>query len=200
MRSVRGLKLGEGERFEVLSQLGEGGMGVVYAAHDQELDVTRRPEEPAEHGGELAPSRVLRFKNEFRALHDLQHPNLVSLGELFEADGQWFFTMELIDGVDLLIHVRPQGAASTSAALTLSIESVDRAPTMRSLSTTQSGRSGTIAAEALRRAQAALAPRASSSRGLAALHAAGMVHRDIKPSNIMVDADGRGSCCSTSVW
>src|SRR5262249_48715368 len=42
-------------------------------------------------------------------LHDLAHPNLVSLGELFEERGRWFFSMELVDGVDFLRHVRPGG-------------------------------------------------------------------------------------------
>ncbi len=77
-------------------------MGVVWEALDRErgshvaMKTIRDP----------APGTLLRFKNEFRALHDLRHPNLVTLGELHEEDGQWFFTMELVDGVDLLSWVR----------------------------------------------------------------------------------------------
>src|SRR5262249_35029400 len=52
---------------------------------------------------------LMRFKNEFRALSDLHHTNLVSLGELIQDEGLWFFTMELVDGDDFLAHVRPHG-------------------------------------------------------------------------------------------
>lgn len=50
---------------------------------------------------------MLRFKNEFRILQDIEHPNLVSLGELIEDSGRWFFTMELVDGTDFWSWVRP---------------------------------------------------------------------------------------------
>ena len=93
-------------RFEVVRQIGAGGMGVVYEAIDRV------------HGSRVAlktiqaptPEGLLRLKNEFRALQDLGHPNLVSLAELIEAEGLWFFTMELVAGIDLLAHVRPGGS------------------------------------------------------------------------------------------
>jgi serine/threonine protein kinase len=76
------------ERFEVLSRLGSGGMGVVYEVLDRDraarvaLKKLRTP----------SPEALLRFKKEFRALERVQHPNLVMLGELFEDRGEWFFT------------------------------------------------------------------------------------------------------------
>src|SRR5262249_58312456 len=90
-------------RFDVRRRLGEGGMGVVYEAWDRE----RRARVAIKTLRTLSAEGILRFKNEFRALQDLTHRNLCALGELISDRGQWFFTMELVDGVDLLSWVRP---------------------------------------------------------------------------------------------
>jgi hypothetical protein len=93
------------KRFDVVARLGAGGMGVVYSARDRErgVDVAIKTLRS------MNPEALLRFKHEFRALEDLQHPNLVSLGELIEEGGQWFFTMELVSGLDLLSYVGEAG-------------------------------------------------------------------------------------------
>lgn len=90
------------ERFLVRGQLGIGGMGVVHEAIDLERNVRVAIKTLRLDGAK----RLLRFKNEFRSLRDIKHPNLVELGELFEEDGTWFFTMELLEGVDFLTYVR----------------------------------------------------------------------------------------------
>jgi serine/threonine protein kinase len=104
------------KRFELLHRLGSGGMGVVYAAHDRERNTTVALKTLKS----IEARSVARFKNEFRALADLQHPNLVRLGELFSDGEQWFFTMELLSGVDFLRHVRadvPDGAPGDEVRL-----------------------------------------------------------------------------------
>src|SRR5215210_5326096 len=90
-------------RFRIRRRLGSGGMGVVYEAHDLETDkvVALKTLTRAE------ASHISRFKNEFRSLADVSHPNLAALYE-FMADGQyWFFTMELVQGANFLEYVRP---------------------------------------------------------------------------------------------
>src|SRR4051794_36238864 len=90
-------------RFELVRHLGTGGMGAVFEAHDRErnarvaLKTLRAP----------SPEALLYLKNEFRALQDVRHPNLVNLLELIEEDGRWFVTMELVEGSDLLAYTRP---------------------------------------------------------------------------------------------
>jgi hypothetical protein len=88
-------------RFQVLRRLGSGGMGVVYAALDRERGV----EVALKTLRLTGPESVLRLKNEFRSLLDIEHPNLVGLGELFFEAEQWFFTMDLIEGRDFLEYV-----------------------------------------------------------------------------------------------
>jgi tetratricopeptide (TPR) repeat protein len=150
-------------RFVLRRLLGSGAFGDVYEAEDRRdgghvaLKILR----------ETQPDWLDRFKREFRALQGLLHPNLVALDELFFDEGghQWFFTMELLRGVDLGTHVRPDSAPP----------SVER-PESSALPFDE---------RKLRRALRQLL------EGLAALHAADKVHRDIKPSNILVTHEGR---------
>src|SRR5262245_37780197 len=92
-----------GGRFDVRGTLGAGSAGVVYRAFDRQLS-----REVALKLLRQASGRDLyRFKKEFRALADIVHPNLVALHELHASDGEWFFTMELVEGVSFLDWVRP---------------------------------------------------------------------------------------------
>src|SRR5262245_44742412 len=100
-------------RFQLLGRLGQGGMGVVYEALDREQNVHVALKTIHTVNAET----LLRFKNEFRALQDVRHPNLVRLGELQEEAGTWFFTMELIKGVDLLRYVRALDAPALGSGM-----------------------------------------------------------------------------------
>src|SRR5258706_9221316 len=95
-------------RFELVRRLGEGGMGVVYEAFDRD----RRARVAIKTLRTFSAVALARFKREFRALQDLQHPNLITLGELISDGEQWFFTMELGRGDDILAFVRGHGIDS----------------------------------------------------------------------------------------
>src|SRR4051812_29423943 len=149
-------------RFEVRGTLGAGGAGVVYRAFDRQLQ-----REVALKLLRQATGRDLyRFKREFRALADIAHPNLVTLHELHSADGDWYFTMELVEGVSFIDWVRPSpGAGPTRTRHDIMASPVDVA-----------------------RLHTALVQLVDA---LLALHRAGKLHRDLKPSNVLVTQTGR---------
>jgi serine/threonine protein kinase/tetratricopeptide (TPR) repeat protein len=97
-------------RFRVIEKLGEGGMGDVYDVYDQK----RGMRVALKHLRRVDAMGLYRFKREFRSLSNLSHPNIITLYELISEGDEWFFTMELVEGVDLLTYVR--GGRSLSHA------------------------------------------------------------------------------------
>ncbi len=100
-----GAPLAGHDRFDLIRRLGAGGMGEVWEAHDRQRDVRVAVKTLTR----ATPEHVLRLKQEFRVAHTVSHHNVVTLGELFHHGGVWFFSMELIEGVSFLDHVRPGG-------------------------------------------------------------------------------------------
>jgi hypothetical protein len=89
-------------RFDIVRKLGSGGFGAVYEAIDRATGGRVAIKTIREVQGE----ELYLFKQEFRALTDLVHPNLVQLYELGSVEGRWFFTMELVEGADFVTGVR----------------------------------------------------------------------------------------------
>ncbi len=90
------------DRFAVERQLGEGGMGRVFSA----FDATLQTHVALKILGSLTPRSIAAIKREFRIAAELAHPNLVRLHELFFDGVEWFFTMDLIDGLTLRTALR----------------------------------------------------------------------------------------------
>src|SRR5712692_164948 len=86
--------------YEILSFIGAGGMGEVYRARDPRLgrDVAIKVL-PAAFSAD--PDRLHRFEVEARAAAALNHPNIVTIHSVEEADGTHFLTMEVIEGRSL---------------------------------------------------------------------------------------------------
>ncbi len=155
----------ENERFVLVREIGAGGMGVVFEAIDLQQDMrvalkTMR---------RLLPAALYRFKKEFRSLANIVHPDLVRLHELFSDGREWYFTMDLVEGVDFLKWVRAPERNKESESHLDSMGDVPQLPDF----------------DRLRCAFVQLV------NGVQVLHRNGKLHRDIKPSNILVRNDGR---------
>ncbi|MCB1058080.1 MAG: serine/threonine protein kinase, partial [Acidobacteria bacterium] len=180
------------ERFRVQRKLGSGTTGAVYEVYDRQrqsivaLKVLRQ----------VDPAALYRFKQEFRALADVSHRNLVQLYELLSDGEHWFFTMELVRGRTWTEYLRGTDPTGESP-------SDDRTPTLIRLED-----SGEITPESTLSPEEELAQEVGESglpcppeqlrdalrqlaHGLDALHGAGKLHRDLKPSNVLVRRDGR---------
>ncbi len=156
------------DRYEIISQLGAGGMGEVYLAEDTRLH--RRvalkilPTEVASHH-----DRMRRFIQEATAAASLNHPNIAHIYETGEAEAKppagrderqelerddhevlHFIAMEFVDGITLREKIHREHS--------------DLRKLLRYLQ--------------------------QVAEGLAKAHAAGIVHRDLKPDNIMITGDG----------
>ncbi len=173
-------------RYEIVRKLGEGGLGVVYEAHDKErgipvaLKTLKRPTQEA----------AFHLKQEFRRLSGIDHPNLVNLYDLHVSPEELFFTMELVPGSDILSYVRSGTVDIDADTMQLPEEMLDslsddasRAPTLQSGAALLTGL--TYDEARLRSVLSQLV------FGLDALHGFGKIHRDIKPSNIRVNHDGK---------
>jgi serine/threonine protein kinase len=94
--------------YRVLAKLGEGGMGEVYAAEDTKLQrrvaLKLLPPEMASD-----PERLERFQREARAIAALNHPHVVTIYSVEEADGVQFLTMELVEGQTLGDRIPAEG-------------------------------------------------------------------------------------------
>ena len=86
--------------YRVIEKIGAGGMGVVYRAHDEQLD--RHVALKVLPTGTLADdSSRRRFRHEALALAKLNHPNIGAVYEFGQQDGIDFIVMELVSGVSL---------------------------------------------------------------------------------------------------
>ena len=135
-------------RYQLRERLGEGGMGVVFAAFDPELD--REVALKVLHDEQLSRAGQERLRREARALARVTHPNVVPVYDVGEHTGRLYYTMERVRGRSLREWARePHGWREVQRVFL------------------------------------------DTARGLAAIHAAGLVHRDVKPGNVLIGDDGR---------
>jgi tetratricopeptide (TPR) repeat protein len=111
--------------YEVLSELGRGGMGVVYKARQKSLNrlVALKVILGAGHAGS---DQLSRFRAEATTAAQLQHPNIVQVFEIGEHDGQPYFSLELVEGGSLADRLKgepqpPRDAAELVRTIALAV-------------------------------------------------------------------------------
>jgi predicted Ser/Thr protein kinase len=90
------------ERYQVLEELGRGGMGIVYKARD--LLLGRLVALKRVRGGRAGSDEVLRFQREAQAVARLRHRHIVALFDFGEHEGEPFFTMAYVGGGNLALR------------------------------------------------------------------------------------------------
>jgi serine/threonine protein kinase len=191
--------------FEIVRELGRGGMGIVYEA--RQLSLNRRVALKVLSGGlGLTPKAVQRFRREAEAAAKLHHTNIVPVYATGEADGTHFYAMELIDGPSLDHVIRqmrqvpasggrqpPYSESRQGAGAPRSAELLQTGPyvgdanspgTATGLTSSSLG-SGSGYFDTVARMIAEVAD------ALDYAHKEGVIHRDIKPSNLLLSPAGR---------
>ena len=106
------------ERYEIIEELGKGGMGVVYRVHDQKIheDVAIKILKPEIASDERT---IERFNNELKIARRITNKNICKMFDLNENQGLQFITMEYVPGEDLKSFIRRSGQVSIGKAISI---------------------------------------------------------------------------------
>lgn len=168
--------------FEIISEIGRGGMGVVYEA--RQLSLNRRVAlKVLPRGFAMSNEAVTRFQREAATVAGLQHPSIVPVYATGEHDGEHFFAMELVQGLALdqvlvgLEGLEVSDFSSADLAAALERRGLDGQAWV------PDGTRGWLRLVVEWIAQIASA--------LEFAHRSDVLHRDVKPGNILLRKDGK---------
>jgi serine/threonine protein kinase len=152
--------------YELTERIARGGMGVVWKA--RQVSLNRLVALKMILGGCLASeAEIRRFLTEAEAVARLDHPNIVPIYEIGEEDGQYFFSMKLIEGVSLA-----EGMKNEECRMQNQPAASKRRP------------------PPFLHSSFSILHFVKVARAVHYAHQRGVLHRDLKPANILIDRQG----------
>jgi len=108
-------------RYQIIEELGKGGMGKVYKALDKEIDgkvalKLIKPEVAADK------NTIKRFRNELKMARDIAHKNVCRMYDLNKEEGSYYITMEYVSGEDLKSFIRRSGQLAVGTTVRIAKE------------------------------------------------------------------------------
>ncbi len=179
--------------YEILKEIGRGGMGIVYKARQPKLNRFVAIKVLPALLGVVRPEAKARFRREAELAANLEHTNIISVYDYGEADGTLYYSMQLILGRSLraiLSEIEAAGAVDTILGHHIERREAAQAeqPSRGGAVDSRSG-SASGASQAYFRTVAHWV--AEVAEALQCAHEHGVIHRDIKPSNLLLADDGR---------
>ena len=111
-------------RYEILDELGRGGMAVVYRIMDHTLQ-KQAALKMLKDSLQKDESYLKKFIREAQAAAKLTHPNIVDVYDVDQDQGHWFIVMELIEGVTLKQYIQNKGRLSSTECISISMQAAD---------------------------------------------------------------------------